>query len=240
MKKFSPSHIKIFGVCALVFWTIGLILLTRPELRSADTISLAVLPLILLIAVLSTAAAIAVSMHTLAAREPKSEQYTHSTGAKVLAGLVIVALLVSTATALRSLWFSPLGDDFSDRFVYENVATSAGLSGIALTLLLSALQKDIYWITRKSAVSLDERQLSERREVFETSYKIAALLLLVIIWWLATKLWLLTAVIANNYGEVPGHLYWIGVNIVTTLFALPLIVAAWKKKTVKTTATHKH
>lgn len=214
----------------LTFWGLVLLLLVSPSFVGSNSIVSAFLPLALTIAGLLTFASVVILIFGLSTRNPKSEDYTHSAMAKILAALVVVAIVVSTATAIKSLWYSPLNATFGDRFVYENIATGVGFAGIVLTVLLSAVQKDIYWVTRKRTVALDERQLQERREVFETSYKLGAFIVLLAVLWLNSKIYNVPAIFAHTNGSVPGHVYWIGVNLALTMFALPLIVAAWKKK----------
>lgn len=226
-RKINPSWVV---TACLTFWGLALLMLVSPSFAGSNSLVFAFLPLALIIAVLLTFASAIILIFGLSTRNPKSEDYTHSPVAKVLAALVVAAIVVSTATAIKSLWYSPLNNNFGDRFVYENIATGVGFAGIVLTVFLSALQKDIYWVTRKKTVALDERQLQERREVFETSYKLGAFIVLIAALWLNGKIHNILAILANTHGSVPGHLYWIGVNLALTLFALPLVVAAWKKK----------
>lgn len=226
-RKINPSWVV---TACLAFWGLALLMLVGPGSAGGNSIVFAFLPLALIIAVLLTFASAIILIFGLSTRNSKSEVYTHGPLAKILAGLVTVAIMVSTVAAVKSLWYSPLNNNFGDRFVYENIATGVGFAGIALTVFLSALQKDIYWVTRKKTVALDERQLQERREVFETSYKLGAFIVLVAVLWLNDKIHNVPAILANTHGSVPGHLYWVGVNLALTLFALPLVVAAWKKK----------
>lgn len=226
-RKINPSWVV---TACLAFWGLALLMLVGPGSAGGNSIVFAFLPLALIIAVLLTFASAIILIFGLSTRNSKSEVYTHGPLAKILAGLVTVAIMVSTVAAVKSLWYSPLNNNFGDRFVYENIATGVGFAGIALTVFLSALQKDIYWVTRKKTVALDERQLQERREVFETSYRLGAFIVLVAVLWLNDNIHNVPAILANTHGSVPGHLYWVGVNLALTLFALPLVVAAWKKK----------
>lgn len=229
-RKINPSWVV---TACLAFWGLALLMLVSPSFAGSNSVVFAFLPLALMIAVLLTFASAIILIFGLSTRNPKSENYTHSPIAKTLGLLVIAAIIISTFTAIKSLWYSPLYDNWGDRFVYENIATGVGFAGIVLTIILSALQKDIYWVTRKNRVNLDERQLQERREVFETSYKLGAFIVLIAAWWLSGTLHNIPAIIANNHNSVPGHLSWIGANLALTMFALPLLVAAWKKKSPK-------
>lgn len=112
-----------------------------------------------------------------------------------------------------------------------NISTCAGFTAIVLNFVLSTLQKDIYWVTRKKTVSLDERQLKERQQVFEISYKLGTFLVLIAAYVFAAYIGNIQAIIAHSaYGSVPGHIAWPAYNVVIALFALPLIVAAWRKR----------
>lgn len=138
-------------------------------------------------------------------------------------------IVLSTYAATKSLWYSPLDDNWGDRFIYENIATGVGFAAIVLTFILSALQKDIYWVTRKRTVALDEREVKERQQVFETSYKVGVFVVLYAAWFFAQTIHTMPAIIANNFNSVPGHLYWLPFNVALLLVVLPLAVAAWKK-----------
>jgi hypothetical protein len=235
MSYLKTSYSKVAAICG-IFWALAITLIIWPGTIGTGT-TFIVLPIILMPAVLLTFAIIAISFFKISKREPKTDSYTHNLTARVLAGLLIAALAISTGAAIRSLWYSPVSQNFNDRFIYENVATTIGLASIGLALLLSALQKDIYWITRKKSLDLDERQLQERREVFEYSYKAGSLLVLVSIIWLNGKLWQMPSIISNNGGAMPGHIYWIGTNLIVALFALPLIVGAYKKTITRSNDT---
>lgn len=228
MKRIPVRPSLMIAAC-ISFWTISVMLLAVHSFSNDNSVAFEFLPITLMIAVLLTFATIFILVFGLSTRDPKREDYTHNTMAKVFAGLIVACLVVSTATAIRSLWFSPFGNDFGDRFMYENIATGAGFTAIALTILLSAIQKDIYWVNRKKTVVLDERQLHERREIFEASYKASAVLVLASAIWLSSKLWTIPEIIANHYDSVPGHIYWLAANITVTIFAMPLILAAWRK-----------
>lgn len=150
--------------------------------------------------------------------------------AKTIALLVLVSLVVCVYSAIKSLWMSPSIDVYFNRFVYENIATGFGFAAIVLALILSTLQRDVYWVAQSKSLKLDERQTKERQQVFELSYKIAAFLVLGAAAYCADTFYLIPAIIANNYGTLPGHLLWLPYSVVIALFALPLIVAAWKKR----------
>ena len=117
-----------------------------------------------------------------------------------------------------------------DRFVVENTATVAGVLAIGLTVLLSAVQKDIYWVDRRQGIKLDERQLRARQVVFEQSYKQGIILILLFgIFGPDAHTDAIKAVLNSNLGSIPGHYFWPWWNMLTALLALPLAVAAWHK-----------
>lgn len=149
---------------------------------------------------------------------------------KVIAVFIFISLASSTFAAIQSLWISPW-DLTRNRFAFENTATGLGFAALVLTLILSTLQKDVYWFTKRKPGTLDERQTVERRAVFEKSYKLATMLLIASAVWISNSIDALPQVLANDtYGGVPGHLRWPIYNLVIALFAIPLAVAAWKKR----------
>lgn len=228
MKPSKHKNTWVVTAC-LIFWGLSLLMLVSPSIIDSNSLIFGMLPLVITIAGILTVVAAIMLAIGLTNRNPKQENFAYSPVAKLLASLVILSLLISTGTAVRSLWFSPLAPDYADRFVYENIATAVGFLGIVLTLYLSAVQKDIFWISRRKQQGLDERQLQERRQVFEKSYKLSVLLVVVVGWWVLGSSHNIPAVIANNYGSLPGHVGWIGVNLVVALLALPLVVAAWMR-----------
>lgn len=152
---------------------------------------------------------------------------------KILSILVVLSLGVCTITAWKSLWLNPFEVTYGDRFVYQNVATAAGISSIILTFLLSALQKDTYWLVRIKDLQLDERQVRQRQEVFEKSYKVSTVLLLVAVWLFTGNGSDLPTILAKNGGSVPGHLYWPAACVLTATVAMPMIIAAWHRTAAK-------
>ncbi len=160
----------------------------------------------------------------------QAEDDEHGVIAKSISALTIGAIILNAYMVLRSLWINPSAVSMN-RFAYENIATAAGFGAIILIFILSTLQKDIYWVTRKKTISFDERQLKERQEVFERSYKIGAFLVLGVAWYFANTAHNIPAIIANDHGtQIPGHLYWLALDVALALFALPLVIAAWRKR----------
>lgn len=164
-----------------------------------------------------------------AAEEQNEESGLNAWLAKSLSALIIIALVTCAVTAIKSLSYIPMVDIFGRQFVYENLATGSGFAAIVLIFILSALQKDIYWITRKRSVNFDERQMHERRQIFETSYRIGAFLVLGAACFFTKTIHNIPQIIAGNFYTVPSHIYWLPFVVALTLFALPLILAAWKR-----------
>jgi hypothetical protein len=158
-------------------------------------------------------------------RDPKGDNYDRGPVAKILSALLVTALATCVFTAIKSFWLEPS----YAKFAYENTASIAGFGAVLLLFILSALQRDIYWVTRKKTLALDERQVKERQQVFETSYKLGAFITLGAAWFAAGTLHNIPAIIAMNSHSMPGHLLWLPYSLALTLFALPLIVAAWRK-----------
>lgn len=155
--------------------------------------------------------------------------------------LVIATLAASTGCATYSLGVD-VHSTTVNRFVYENIAIASGNAAMVLTLILSAVQKDIYWVTRRKSLKLDERQIKERQQVFELSYKLGIGLAVVTALLLTgysydiLKVLMLDGYVpgsdlARQYGvTLPGSFYWPISNLIVGLFALPLLVATWKKR----------
>ncbi len=149
---------------------------------------------------------------------------------RVFALLIPLALLAAVWFSIQSLWVSPF-DETRNRFVLENLATGAIFVASILTLTLTSLQRDIYWMTGRAAGLLDERQIKERQAVFERSYKFGFGLTVLVVWGYLIKLESLGKIRElNGFNSIPGHYYYPAICLVIALVALPLIVAAWGKR----------
>jgi hypothetical protein len=147
--------------------------------------------------------------------------------AKILSVLIVVGVVLSSYAAIKSLWIEPS----YAKFAYQNTAAISGLAAAFMVPILSGVQKDIYWVTRKKAIKFDERQLQSRQQIFEISYKIGAVLILSAAWILPGYAHSLPAILSNNYGDgVPSHLFWPLYDLAILFIALPLIVAAWHRQ----------
>jgi hypothetical protein len=216
-------------VAGLICWTLYLLLLVSPNAVGGNDTLAALLAFMALPTAILTGVSLFLVLKGLSKKDAKGERLTTSTLAKTLSLLVLGLLILCVYTAIKSLWYGPLDDNWGDRFVYENIATGAGFTAIVSLFFLSALQKNIFWVTGKRVAALDERQRQERYRIFEKSYRMAIIVLL-----LAASIFLPTihnipAIMANNYGAVPGHLYWLPGSIILFFFALPLVLASWKK-----------
>ena len=165
-----------------------------------------------------------------AARTTQKNKETKQAATRFLAALVAIAIGVCTISATMSVGIAPF-EHASTKFVYENIATAAGLTALILMVLLSILQKDIYWVSRRKTAQFDERLIKQRQEIFETSYQIGAILTVatIILVNIALPKMLHISSMTNSQ-SIPGAFYWILISLVIALYALPLIVAAWKNK----------
>lgn len=147
---------------------------------------------------------------------------------KSLALLVAILLVAGTYSAIRSLGMNPA----EGKYMYNNLANISGFVSIALILILRAVQNDIFWTSKSKKMKLDERQTHERHEVIEISYKIGAWLVLLNALWLSSNKAYLPALINNatNFDITSGAFFWPFYNIAIALFAMPLIVAAYRQK----------
>lgn len=219
--KVNPS---LMLTATLALWGLALLTLAGQSREISEDFTLAILAALLLIAFVMPLATAYVLMTRDLKKELKNEKHTNSNLAKLLGILIICSVSISTLTAIRSFWFNPISDDFGDRFIYENVATGFGFAGIALTLILASLRRNVFLIARNKDSYLDERQSQARRMVYETSYKTSVFIVLAVVWWVSGTIHNIPTIIANSHDSVPGHLYWLPINLMTTLVALPFII----------------
>lgn len=234
--KLKKGALASITIATAISWGLSLAGIGLYIASSGNALILAILyPLIFISVTLALILAV-LSITGLASGDPKDERYTTSIFARVISIVIFAAVLICTYAAIKSFWFSPLANNYPVRFVYENIATVTGITSLSLTFILSSLQKNIYWATRKNYADLDERQIQDRRNVFEKSYKIAAVLVLVTAWFFTSTVDNISTIISYHYNTIPGHLYWLPINLALTLFALPLILASWKDTKVKVQA----
>jgi len=227
MKRSTKVAISRWVVWAcLVNWALFLLLLVVPF--TGDFHSYFLLYSFALLPLLSFASVI-ILLQGLTTRDPKREKSANGMAARIIASLIIGAIVVTVYSITKSLWISPW-DITLNRFAYENIGGGAGFVAVLLLFILSAIQKDIYWVARGKTLQLDERQAKDRQQVFEKSYKIGAFLVLLSAWFFEMKLHSLPQIISINAGSIPGDIYWLPYSLALTLFALPLVIAAWRKK----------
>jgi len=147
---------------------------------------------------------------------------------KSVAIILLLSLICTAACALHSLSLAP----DHGKFIYNNVANTTGFLSILLIFVLNRLQRNIYWALRSA--QLDERQVRERYRVLEISYRLGAGIVLAAALLLAAAKHHLPHIITNDttFNVTPGALFWPFFAIALTLFALPLLVAAYRSKDI--------
>ncbi len=185
-----------------------------------------VLPGVVLMAIISTIIGLFQGFFT-SPEDAKDSRIAKANGlsARVLTILIIVAIIISGYCALASLWTAAS----SDKLQLSTVSNLVGLLSLLLVSWLSAVQKDIYWVSRKKAVKFDERQIQERQQVFERSYKWIAALVAVTAWFLLAFQNLFHDAYVNPANDLlSGMIFWPFFLFAVLIFALPLIIAAWR------------
>lgn len=149
---------------------------------------------------------------------------------RLISLFVPVSLALSSWFAVQSLWVYPY-DTVPNRFALENLSTAFLVTGATLVLLLSTMQKDRFWITRRQQGSMDEREMSERQKVMERSYFFAVITGAGTLWAYLGNISAVNEInrIDNSLDVLPGHYFFPGYCAVVLLFSLPLIIAVWQK-----------
>jgi hypothetical protein len=152
--------------------------------------------------------------------------------ARALSIIIIMSLAGCCWFAIQSLWISPF-DTNTNRFELENIATSLLVVGGFSTLILSALQRDTFWFTKRQRGKLDEREMNERREIFEKSYRYSIALVALTLWGYLGYLDRLPVLreIDNIQGtHLPGHYFLPAYCLIIALVALPPVLATRRKR----------
>lgn len=225
MKKNTTLASKGVVVTAGSAWALSLLGLVSPNAFGADTLIAAILPFLLLLSVVTSPIAIAVLIKGVS-RKAKDERYVTSPLAKSLSLLIVGCLYVSTYAATRSLWYSPFMETWGEKYTYQNLATALSLAALMFVVLLSTMQSDMFWISQKG-VKLDERQAQLRRVIYERSYKAALAIAIFFTLVVSVVAKDVSAVLANNFGHLPTHIYWLPFNMIVLIVAAPLILASW-------------
>ena len=156
------------------------------------------------------------------------DHLTSSPSAKILAVLLVLSLTVGFMATNECLSIITSGST-AIRFPYENTGVIAWFVALILIVSLSAMQKDIYWLTRKKNLKMDERQIYQRQQIFELSYKLGALLVLaftVIVIPNIQDLPQQRTLIYNEY--TPNYIERLAYYLIVALAGLPLVLAAWQ------------
>ena len=141
--------------------------------------------------------------------------------AAVLAPIVNIALIASAGTELFRL------DSASQQIALRTATSIVGYISIAFALLLALYMKDVFWVIRGSSPSMDERQINERRHVFESSYKIIMIVVMAAVWLQSTYVY--PAVKLSLY-DPSRILPWYGISLIIIVLITPMFIAAWRKK----------
>ncbi len=222
---------RLIVTTSITCWSLFLLLLLSPNFAGGDGLLLSLLSLVLMIAILTTIPASYFLFKGFAGRNTKNEKFVNGRLSKSISVLILGLLSIGAYSIIKSLWMPlPMSSGEQNKFFYENLGVGLSFIAIVLTLILSSLQKDIYWFSRNKKLKLDERQLQERRAVFETSYKITTGLVIAVAWAFGAYNESIVAISKLTTFSPLGHIVWLGINFVTLVVAVPMIVAAWQKK----------
>jgi hypothetical protein len=100
------------------------------------------------------------------------------------------------------------------------------VSYLIVTVLLSYGMSDTFWINRRAAKKIDERQLYLRLRVFERSYQVLIGLVLVFLFIAPAIFSEAIDILAAKNAFIPGLL-----QLSYFLYSLPSVVGAWIKNT---------
>ena len=98
------------------------------------------------------------------------------------------------------------------------------LGMLFLTFMLSACHGEIYWVRYFKKLKMDERQAAVRRRVYEKSYIILSLLVLLTIVFVPSMINDFTQSIMSS-GQLNVPVF----EVIMFVYALPSIVASWQK-----------
>ncbi len=147
--------------------------------------------------------------------------------AKALSVVYLLVIVAATYAMIHSYGVDPT---YGLNNGLQNIGRALSLGGIVIVVLISWLQKNMYWDFSKRPAGLDEREIALRRKVFERSYKLAILILAIAVYEMVTHaFWIVQNVQHSYVGTSVGDMVWAPINLVVLLIALPPIVAAWQK-----------
>jgi hypothetical protein len=145
--------------------------------------------------------------------------------AKVVATFMITLFTLSAFLDYRSIWSGAQGY----KFVFNNLALATAGLAVVCIVLLAVLQKGLYTVGNNKNIKMDERQLKIRSRVFEQSYKISALILLVTFIVLDSSKSSLPAILNNatTFNVTPSVYFLPFFNVFWIIVSMPQIVAAY-------------
>jgi len=143
--------------------------------------------------------------------KPVSHKVSKGLGIGAVVGIVLSVLNTYVSTRIS------IYDTAHNRFVYENIGVALLFGAYAATLLLMNRQKFVYWPfwSASDKKHADEREKAVRNRVFEKSYRINILLVLVALW-----------LVKIDSQRMHHELYQVAI---LCLLGLPSIIASWQK-----------
>jgi hypothetical protein len=215
----------ILNTCGvtIVLFLLSLVWVIIPEKQS--TAALASFTITLLVGLPLVIASSAILLRRIADR-PKAPNFERGLAARTLALLITVGLIASYVLLDKSLWSAP-GDN---RYIYESAAIIITLLSLLLVIVLNAVQAEVYWITSRAARTLGKEYEAKRRRVFETSYKLLAVLFVLSAYNLVGYARDAETLTAINFAHFPESMSWLAFNVIVAAVAMPLLVAAFRRK----------
>lgn len=164
------------------------------------------------------------------ARTDKENTSVRSMVIRCVAGLLVAMLLCGFIIGFISFRVYIPAENYTTSFL-ANSGLPLFYSTLLLIWMLSSLQKDIFWLFPKKIACFDERELRQRQEIFELSYRIGALILPLLGIALTLKVEHITnSLVGSPQNVALGSFFGIIFTFILAMYALPLLIAAWKIK----------
>ena len=163
-----------------------------------------------------------------AALKMNTAEREYTTVNRLIASLIVFTIALAYYAINHSFYISPF-DMSSNRFAYHNIGVGSMVASWLLILILTTLQKDRFW-PNGNRTDLDEREQSERRRIFELTYKFALFANGIGLWLVTIHFDNLPRIESLNGGSAPSSIVWLLANHLVLLIALPQIIAAWRKR----------
>ena len=223
VKGFNPKW--LYRLTALL-WVIAALSFALATYSSNQSTWLSLVSI--LVTILFPLTVVSAVIYTVNYRSQNRVEAADNLGTRIIAFLIPIALVVSTVTAIKSLWL-PIS---YAKYAYENTSVIALLLAVFLIMWLNTMQKAIFWFRRDKKQILDERQLRQRQLVLEQSYKISGVVILVAGLFAHTYVDHLSifAKLDNPWGNIPGHALIPIYCLLILLLTMPVLVAANQKK----------